>query len=107
MKKLIALLALIFSFNAFAFNIGFYAQTEFTATTTSTLALPTNYVRKYVLIQNKGSTTVYVSFGAASTSTNGVAVVAGGNYEPLQSTTSSIWLMSASSTDNVVIVEGQ
>lgn len=79
-------------------------QTVVSATTTSTLALATNKDRRYLLIQNNGAVTVYVKFGSAHSGTEGVWIVAGGNYEPYKAPLESIYLKSASGTADVTII---
>lgn len=83
------------------------SQTEATATTTSASALGADQYRSYLLIQNKGSVTIYVKFGSASTGTEGIAIVSGGNYEPYAAPIGEIFIKSASSTSAVVLVSGR
>lgn len=82
------------------------SQTELTATTTSTKYLENNSLRNYLLIVNKGSVTIYVKFGSASTGTDGVPIVAGGNYEPFEAPIDSVYIKSSSGSQPVLIFEG-
>lgn len=77
------------------------------ATTTSTLALAANPLRKYLMIQNNGTAVVSVTFNAAQTSTEGVQIVAGGNYEPFKASADSVYLKASSGSQSVVLIEGQ
>lgn len=76
------------------------------ATVTSTLRLAANKNRKYLIIINNGSQTVYVKMGSAHTTTEGIPIVAGGNWEPIQTPIDSVYLKSASGTQSVSINEG-
>jgi hypothetical protein len=104
-----ALFFLLFIFPLLALSapISIQDQVEVTATTTSTLAVSADKFRNYLLIQNKGSVGVYVKFGSASTGTEGVYIIAGGNYEPFQSPTSAVYVKSASSTSDLTIITGR
>lgn len=104
MKILLAIM--LFSSQVFA-TTAFYAPVEITATTTSTKVMNTNNLRTYLLIQNKGSIGVYVAFAAQAGATDGVLIAAGGAFEPNLSPINEIWIQSASSTSDVVLVQGQ
>lgn len=82
------------------------APVSVTATTTSTKVLDANAYRNYLIIQNTGSVSVIVKFGAAQTASEGVTIPAGGNYEPFKAPVDSVYLESASSTAAVTLIEG-
>lgn len=105
--RFLFMIVLLFSFRVFAAPtaVDIKTQTVVTATTTSTVALAENKERRYLLIQNNGAVTVYVKFGAAHSGTEGVWIIAGGNYEPFQAPLESIYVKSASSTAAVTIIE--
>lgn len=81
-------------------------QADVTATVTSTQILAQRSERNYLIIQNKGSVAVLVKFGGAHSSTEGVSIPAGGNYEPYRVPSDSIFIETISSTALCAIVEG-
>lgn len=74
--------------------------------TTSVEILPANLKRKYLLIQNRGTTSIFYTSEREST-INDHEIVAGGNYEPSNVPVNSINLISASGSNNVVVTEGE
>lgn len=80
---------------------------SFSATTTSTLALAKDNARKYLLIQNTGANDILVKFDSAHSASEGIKIIAGGNYEPLIAPTSAIYIKTSSSTSTVSIVHGR
>lgn len=107
MKLILALFLLLPSFAlAGGFAVTLDSQSVVTVTGTSTQFLAANSAREYLLIQNNGTTNVIVKFGSAQTASEGVIIVAGGNYEPIKGIYDSVWMKSVSSTDSVTIVEG-
>lgn len=108
MKKIFLILAFLLAAPAWALSENVYVRSEFEmgATTTSTQALGANPLRNYLLIQNKGTDTIYVKFNAAGSAGEGVMVTAGGNYEPLKPLTSSFYVRAASGTQTLTVIEG-
>lgn len=84
----------------------FFAPVSFSSTTASTLALASNSMRTYLLIQNTGSTSIIVKFGSVQSASEGVTIPAGWNYEPNLAPTNSVWIKSASGTNAVTIQQG-
>lgn len=82
------------------------ASNTVTVTTTSALALAANPNRAYLYIQNTGTTTVSVRLGSVQTGTEGIQIAAGGVWAPVIPPINSLYMVSASSTDSVTIVEG-
>lgn len=110
MKKVLCLLLYFITLKAYAGSESVFImdQQSFVVTTTSTKALDQNAVLNYLLIQNKGTDSIYVKFGSAQTNPGeGVLIPAGGNYEPIHALANSIWLESASGSQPVMIVTGQ
>lgn len=81
------------------------SQTTVTATVTSTLGVAENKYRRYLILQNVGSYTVYVKFGSAHSGTEGVWLVPGGVYEPIKPPIGAIYFKSASSTSDVNVID--
>lgn len=108
--KIIGIMALMLIFSFSAFSQAFYQdienQLEGTATVTSTLIVPYNSFRKYLLIQNKGAVDIYAKFKTAQTGVEGIKIVAGGNYEPYLAPKDKLYLETASGTSAYVVVEG-
>jgi hypothetical protein len=102
-------LFLFFCSQAFAVSdiFGVLSQGQATATTSASQILSQNLNRKYLIIQNTGSTTVTVNLGVAQSGGAGIQIIAGGNYEPVHTPTDSIWIQSTSSTDVINYIEGE
>lgn len=77
-----------------------------TATTTAAQALPYQAGRKYLLIQNKGAVQVVLTWNGAGSGTEGIAIPAGGSWEPVVIPVNSLWVKSASSTADVGFTYG-
>ncbi len=113
MKNLLAIVLLV-TFIAPAWaglqnNCKIVYEAELTATQTSTrLRLP-NPNRKCLLIQNKGSTAVYVKATAAqTTSQEGISISSTGNWEPYIVPTNALYFQTGgSSTSTITILEGE
>jgi hypothetical protein len=82
-----------------------YGQTVVSVGTTSALAVGANSNRVFLLVQNNGSASVTLAFGGASS--NGIVIPAGGAFEPTFAPSDSIYLVSGSASQSVIIVEGQ
>lgn len=113
MKKifiLLALMALAACSEDFAWALGDHSvyapAVAYSATGTSGKALNANFNRKYLLVVNEGSQTVYVKVDAAHSGTEGVPIVAGGAWEPIVAPVNSLYIKSASGTQTISIVEG-
>ena len=79
----------------------------FQATTVSQLVVPYNRARVYLMMQNLGASSVFVAFGREATLADSFQMVGGGGfYEPILGTTSSVHMIAAAGTQNVIIVEG-
>jgi hypothetical protein len=80
-----------------------------TVTSASASMVAANATRKYLLIQNNDTTGhIYINFGAAATTANGVKIAAGGSFE-LNSNilTAQIFAIgSIASNANIVVIEG-
>lgn len=105
MKKL-SLLLILLSVGAYALNSLTFTQTTFSCTTTSSVAIAARPYRKYFLIQNRGSTSVYIKPDSAHSGTEGIEIIAGGNWEPIESPQNSFYCKAASGTDSLTIIEG-
>jgi hypothetical protein len=104
MKKFLVLFILLISFNSMATVV---SRTEGTATGTSAQAIAADSERKYFLIQNKGSETIYLKFDSAHSGTEGIVIPAGGNYEPVKAPLNSVWLKSSTGSQSYVIFHGR
>lgn len=79
----------------------------FQAETASRLVVPYNRNRVYLMMQNLGVSDVFIGFGREATVNDSFRIVGdGGFYEPILGTTSSIHMIAAAGTQNVIIVEG-
>lgn len=101
-----SLITLAFFSSAAMALVNFSSPLAVTATTTSAKALDINNKRKYLLIQNKGAVTVYVSV-ATQPASQGIQLAAGGSYEPNEAPINEIWVKAASSTADLVIIQGE
>ncbi len=89
---------------------GAFTQTQVTVTSTSGIAVASNAIRRYLLIQNNDSSAdIFVTVdGTNATSSNGVKITAGGSYE-LQGfvpTGAVKAIASVASTSAIVVMEG-
>lgn len=84
-------------------------QTSVSVTTTSAQVAAADPERNYVLIQNKGSASILVRFGAAvsTAGTEAVEISAGGSYEGSKGIRDSIHMKSSAGTQTVVLVLGR
>ena len=55
----------------------------FTAGLTSFRVLPANPLRAYLLVQNLSASNMFLNFGQNATTTAGIRIIAGGNYEQI------------------------
>lgn len=78
----------------------------FQATVGSQLVVPYNANRVYLMVENIGAAAVFVSFGKQATTVDSFRILAGGFYEPIFGTTSSVHCIAAAGTQNVIIIEG-
>lgn len=81
-------------------------HTEESVDGTTGLHLAANPTRNYLLLQNKGSASVYVKFGSAHSGTEGIELAAGQSYEPIKAPADAIYMKSASGTQTVLTAEG-
>lgn len=82
------------------------SQTIVSVTTASTKLLDENLHRRYLLIINRGSDSIYVKADSAQSTTEGVVIPAGGNWEPYVVPINGFYFKSASGTQTVSIVSG-
>ncbi len=79
----------------------------FQAVVTSTLIVPYNINRTYLMLQNKGALSVFLSFGREADAASGFEIAGGGGfYEPILGTVSSVHGIAAAGTQDVTVVEG-
>jgi hypothetical protein len=107
MRLLTLLLIVGLSETARANQVLFGPPHTVTVNGTSTQYLPANTLRTYLIIQNAGAVNVIVKFGGVQTGSEGVVIGPGGNYEPIKAPANSVYMISASSTASVTLVEGQ
>lgn len=88
-------------------KVGVRTQVAYSATTTSTQALAYNGARSYLLVQNQGTVSVIVKFMSAQGASEGIVIVAGGNYEPIRVPMDAMYIKSVSGTQTVEIIEGE
>lgn len=104
------ILAFLFSFflfcNSALATTSYSAPVLITATATSTLVMPANAFRIYLLIVNTGSNPVIVKLGSVQSALEGIPIPAGGSYEPIQAPGNGVWIETASSTSTVTLVQG-
>ena len=79
----------------------------FQAEVVSALIIPYNATRTYLMLQNKGASSVFLGFGREADVDSGFEIAGGGGfYEPILGTVSSVHGISAAGIQNVVVVEG-
>ena len=75
-------------------------------TSTSAIVADVNADRNYLLIQNIGSEAVFCKAGGAQTGTEGIKIVAGGNWEPFVVPRQVIYGNVATDPSNVSVIQG-
>lgn len=81
-------------------------NTPFIAGLTAIQVLPRNLSRSYLLIQNKSTGNMWVSFSNSATVFSGVLIEAGGYYEPYLALPDSVSIIGAAANLAGVCVEG-
>lgn len=84
---------------------GAWTQTTASVTTAGANASAAK-ARKYLLVVNKGTDTIYLKSGANPSAGQGVPIPAGGNYEPLFPPSADVYLKAASGTQSYELIEG-
>lgn len=87
-------------------NSGPFSTVTFTAELVSTMALQARIDRKYLLIQNNGLNPIYVNVGSDASSTAGIHIPGGGNWEPYRVPTNDIYIAGAVAGTQVTLMEG-
>jgi 2-keto-3-deoxy-galactonokinase len=72
--------------------------------TTSARALPANFNRAYLRVQNNGTGAIYLGFNEAAT-TDSLKIEAGASYEPVVAPVNALCMI-GESAGKVLIVEG-
>lgn len=107
MKILFLALALI-SFNCFGRAFTENVQQDFTVGNSSTLLLPANMQRKYLIIVNNGPEHVVIKLGNPHNASEGIKIISGGNWEPLNPPNARVYAKSLSGTSSTVyVLEGR
>ncbi len=83
-----------------------FVNTGYTIDVESVQVLPANANRTYLLVQNRSSGSVFMSFGNKSNTYDGIEIVSGGNYEPYVYPFSSVHIIASLASSDVVIIEG-
>jgi hypothetical protein len=85
---------------------GTFVQSTITVTTTGAQVLPALNGRKYLIVINKGTDTIYFKLDSAPGAGQGVPILPGGNYEPFAVPSNAIFLKANSGTQSVEIIQG-
>lgn len=91
----------------YASPLSFTNSGPVTVTSSSAIALAGNGKRGYLLIVNTGANTAYLKFGSVQSGTEGIPLIAGGVYEPVNYPANPLYAVTASSTTTLVFVQGQ
>lgn len=109
MRLFFILASLLTSAAAFAggFSVSINSLVTASVTGTSTMVMPTDPYRNYLLIQNLGTGSVIVKFGSAQIASEGITIIGGGAYEPIKGIFDSVYMKSSTGTQSVVIMSGE
>lgn len=109
MKYILSVFVLLFSIlgQAGGFAVSINSMVTASVTGTSTLIMPADPYRNYLLIQNLGTASIIVKFGSVQTASEGITIVGGGAYEPIKGMFDSIYAKSASGTQSAVFLSGE
>lgn len=106
MKKLLFSLLSLFVLCTSAFAASAFLGEQFELSVTTT-AQSVSGSSSYLLIVNKGSDTVRAKIGSAPTGTEGIPIVAGGNWEPPAPPLEPVYLRADSGTQAVYVLRGK
>lgn len=106
MRALFLLFLFLCSIPAFALSGGQWVQSTVSVNSTGVKAANIKIGRVYLLIVNKGSSTIYIKIDGIPSSSQGIPVPAGGNFEPQYPPYNEIWIKTSSGTQDVEVVEG-
>lgn len=98
---------LISLFGTYSFGANFFGSiVSGTATVTSTSVLAQNNLRNYLVIQNGGTNPIFVKFGSVQSGTEGIEIIGGGSYEPIEAPANSVFMRTATGSSAYTIIEG-
>lgn len=83
-----------------------YLQQKITVATTSVQLLGTNTKRRTLMIQNKGSTSIFLQFGGVAAAAAGLEIESGAFFEPYLAPQNSIHAIASSGSNTVIVIEG-
>lgn len=85
----------------------------FTVGVAGSRVLPGNPSRTYLLIQNISAANIFVNFGQNASATNGIRIIAGGNYEQIGGaqgggfvSPQDVYITGAAASLSVIVAEG-
>lgn len=117
MRILIGLLVVCFGlvgqagFSSETYNCSYFTQTDVGVTTTSTLMLQKNSMRRCLVFQNHaaaGASGTLIKFGSAHTGTEGYYLAgASTTWEPIHTPTGAIYMKSTAGGFSTTILEGK
>lgn len=90
-----------------SYNCLFTSQADVSASTVSVRVLPKRSARRCLIIQNKGSSTIYIKADSAHTSTENMQLASGASWEPIIIPVNSIYIRSAAGVVTTTVLEGQ
>lgn len=105
MKFFSLVILIMFPLHVFAAGSKHTSQ-ELTASTTSTQVLDEHPGRCYMMVQNKGSESILVKTGSVHSGSEGVLIVAGGNWEPFSPPVGSVYIKSLATTSAITVISG-
>lgn len=106
LRILVLMLALVGTLSTICAASFLKTQTTAAVNGTSSLVLAANTYRNYLLLVNRGATTIYVKFNAAHTGTEGVPIPSGGNYEPPNPPAEAVYAVTAGAAESLFVTEG-
>lgn len=95
------------TFAASTYNCKITTQTDSSITVTSTKILNLNPSRRCLVVQNQGSSVVYIKFTAAHSGTENFALAGGARWEPVIIPINAIYVRSAAGVVTTTFLEGQ
>lgn len=107
--KFLILFLLPFAVQAQTYNCRVLTQTQFNATTLSTVAIAENRSRRCLMVQNMGDSTIIVKFGSSHSGNEGVMISSKSTWQPIIIPVNSLYLKSFSTSPgvNATIIEGK
>lgn len=102
------ILTLLLSAPCWAANqVSMQSLTTASVSTSSISVASASHLRRYLIVQNRGTVDCYLKFDSAHSGTEGLLLQANGVYEPYVVPTNEIYMKCALGTQSISVYEGR